>query len=353
MYVTTQTKHNAIAQASAQLFRQFYETNFQSEYPSEIDFLKEHVFFITLTLNPEKVSLVNNVGFSTTQCFYQDIIDERASDPWQLSSMEFSQLVGFSKRHKLDIDEPHKLSRSALLQAIQTHLNEPIRERLARNPNASLIGNPILQRPLIAIPPKPHPLKVFEHLHFLIARSLLGNNIQRKTQYQPLALAYVDFESTRYGASIDPIISSWPHVHAVMLIRPQHVTAFEILKQHLSLHFKSKKQQRRLNTFKAIEAQRPLTATEQTERLQLVKVTRTLPIMKLTGDLTAIHDFKCGPYNDDHPLAELIGYSSKGADHVPTHFVRHNNSVREAEYAGARDLYAVFPKQLASTSELI
>ena len=211
------------------------------------------------------------------------------------------------------------------------------------------IREPVLQRQLVDIKPKPHPLKVFEQLHFRFSRRLLGNNIQRKLRYQPIALAYTDFEATKRGASVDAVSSSWPHVHAVMCVRPQHAIDFDLLKPCWLSHFKHRKWQRKLNSLQLLERERGLTADKQSMRLALVKRLRQpAPNIDLTGDLSAIHDFDCRAYDPDNPLAALIGYSSKGADQQPVHHVRHNNRVREAVWSGADDLYAVFPKQLAA-----
>jgi hypothetical protein len=52
-----------------------------------------------------------------------------------------------------------------------------------------------------------------------------------------LAFAYVDFEGTKYGAHVDPRYSTWPHIHAVMFVRPQHEVEFNLLVLRWKAHF--------------------------------------------------------------------------------------------------------------------
>ena len=247
MYVTTQTQRQAIAQGAAQLFYSIFYEEFRDQYASLMDFLEANIYFITLTVNPNLVSLSDNIGFSTGRCFYQDLIDERVSDPWQLKSKDIGELVGFAKCHKLDIDDAIKLARDEIIAAIEVQLPQAnlqefktitdligfarlhslnvkyFVKRARENVLATIqeqIKEPNLQRPLDAIRPKPHPLEVFGQLHHNIARACLGSHIERKIRYQPIALPYVDFEGTRHGASVDPLQSSWPHVHAPILSDP-------------------------------------------------------------------------------------------------------------------------------------
>ena len=193
MYVTTQAKHDALAQGMSQLFKPIYDAEFRHQYLSELDFYRNYLWFITLTFNQRQISLLDRSGLATSDCFYQKLIDERAGGFVALNSKNISELRHLGHIHK--IANSNALSKIDLIFAIEAKLG--------------IKHQPILQRPIIAIRPKPHPLKVFEHLHFSIAEACLGSNLKRKLRYQPVALAYVDFEITRNGASIDPTKSAW------------------------------------------------------------------------------------------------------------------------------------------------
>lgn len=81
-----------------------------------------------------------------------------------------------------------------------------------------------------------HPLSEFGKLTFEINKRLLGNNLKRKRLYQPLTYAFVDFEGTRASsAAIDPYRSTGPHIHALSLIRPQHLKHFTAIRPDLVL----------------------------------------------------------------------------------------------------------------------
>ena len=69
-------------------------------------------------------------------------------------------------------------------------------------------------------------LREFRRLHFKISEYLLGNNLNRKRTLQPLTYAFVDFEGSRQGRS-DPIYSELPHIHALVLVRPEHLALFK------------------------------------------------------------------------------------------------------------------------------
>src|SRR5437016_1788687 len=110
MYVTTQFKHQAIAQASAQLFKPSYEADYAAQYPNYIDFLTANVYFVTLTLHQNKVSMHDRLGLSTARCPYQSIIDERSGGYVALNSKNISELQHIAKKHQIqDYDKLHKI----------------------------------------------------------------------------------------------------------------------------------------------------------------------------------------------------------------------------------------------------
>jgi hypothetical protein len=206
MYLTTKARHAAIAHGISKLFKPIYEAEFGTQYPSEIEFYRRNLWFITLTFKQPNISLSDRLCLSTADCPYKNASDDRSGGFIRLQSKNISVLQHIAR--KLGLQDFEKLHKLDLIFAIQDKLGDK---------------QPILQRSVLVVRPKPHPLKVFEYLHFKIAKHCLGSNLQRKLQYQPLALAYVDFEGTRRGASVDPLQSTWAHVHAVMFVRPQHV----------------------------------------------------------------------------------------------------------------------------------
>lgn len=333
MYVTTQTQHDAIAQASAKLFSPVY-AEFRDQYSSPIDFYQNNAHFFTLTFNQKKVSLLDRTGLSTGRCFYQDLIDERVGGFVGLNSKNISELRHIASKHGISNFET--LPKIDLIFAIEDKLG--------------IKHQRILQRPIVAIRPKPHPLQVCEHLHFTIARACVGSNLIRKLHYQPIMLGYLDFEGTRYGASVDPLKSSWLHVHGMMLVRPQHADKFNAFMNPLKEHFEYKRRKREIGRLNKIERELGLSGEQQKHRLGLHKMVRAQPKLRLQGNLTALHDIKVERYNANNPLAELFGYSSKGADQMPVHFVRKDNKLSEGVYSGADDLFGVFPRQLMADS---
>jgi hypothetical protein len=329
LYITTQAQRDAIAHGTAQIFKQIYEAEFKEQFPNEADFYAKQLYFITATFNPEHVSLTDRIGFSTRRCIYQDLIDQRVRDPRDLASKSHSELVSFAKQHELGLDEPDKLSREELLWGIHFWIDEPN-----------------LQRPLIANRPKPHPLKCIEHLHHIIAEACVGANLKRKRHLQPLLIAYVDFEGTRRGSYVDPTTSTWPHVHGIMFVRPEHNERFHQIRSELLAYFRQSDDQATLDRFLRLEAERSLTASEQSKRLALVKQLRKPSTMRLTGDANLIHGpLHIDPYDPTYPLAWLIGYSSKGADKVGAFKVQKDNRWRDAEFAGAANLVGIFPRR--------
>ena len=74
----------------------------------------------------------------------------------------------------------------------------------------------------------PQLFKEFGKFYFLLSRRLLGNNLSRKRRLQPLTYAFIDFEGSRSGKS-DALNSAMPHIHALMLVLPQHIEAFNDL----------------------------------------------------------------------------------------------------------------------------
>lgn len=71
-------------------------------------------------------------------------------------------------------------------------------------------------------------LSEFEKLHFEISRKLIGHNLNRKRNQQPRTWVFTDFEGSRTGRS-DALHSEMPHIHALMLVRPEHLENFQSL----------------------------------------------------------------------------------------------------------------------------
>lgn len=72
----------------------------------------------------------------------------------------------------------------------------------------------------------------FSRLYFRTSKQLVGSNLGRKVGLQPLAYAFIDFEGTRTKTqSADILKSQFPHIHAVALVRPEHVTGFQTAMQ--------------------------------------------------------------------------------------------------------------------------
>ena len=68
-------------------------------------------------------------------------------------------------------------------------------------------------------------LNEFRNLHFKIAQFVHGNKLNRKRKSQTLTYAFVDFEGSRQGRS-DLFHSQLPHVHALALVKPEHLPEF-------------------------------------------------------------------------------------------------------------------------------
>lgn len=295
-----------------QFFESIYRNEFAGQCPTAIDFYEKHIYFVTLTLNPHKVSMHDPSGVSARRCFYQDMIDRE--------SARIKSKSDDSKQQELASSILAKLADSDLLNKL---------------------------RPRTIAPPKPHPLQVFDHLHFKLAKACLHENLQRKLRYQPFAIAFVDFEGSRRSAAVDPTNSSWPHIHALMFVRPEQQAFFEAEAHVLQNCFRRSKHQTELKTINDIARQRTLTSAEHLRRVQL-QVLLDCPAERVfKGDIRAAHDFEFSRYNrDDGTLADLISYSKKGTDKVSTQIVRKGNRWREGVYSGADDLYEIFPRQL-------
>ena len=97
MYTTTKAKHDAIALASAKLFKPIYDAEFSVQYPSELDFYKNHIWFVTLTFKQSKITLLDRVGLSTGRCIYQDHIDKCVGGFVGLNSKSISELQHIAK----------------------------------------------------------------------------------------------------------------------------------------------------------------------------------------------------------------------------------------------------------------
>jgi hypothetical protein len=73
--------------------------------------------------------------------------------------------------------------------------------------------------------PKPTQISEFGRFYFKIAKYLLGNSLNKKRPLQPLTYAFTDYEGSRNGSS-DADRSLMPHIHALMLVRPEHLRKF-------------------------------------------------------------------------------------------------------------------------------
>lgn len=64
-------------------------------------------------------------------------------------------------------------------------------------------------------------------LHFELMRSLYGSKLSKKKNQQPITYAFVDFDSTRTGRVVDPYFAVYPHIHALMLVKPKQHELFD------------------------------------------------------------------------------------------------------------------------------
>jgi hypothetical protein len=230
------SQHNhAMTLGFEQFFEEIYQTEFSDLYPSPIEFYEESVYFVTLLLNPHKVSLVDRSGITRSKCFYQDIIDER-EHVW-LNTQSHPDLLDFA--NSLKIHNANVLSRDRLISTIAKALAPK-------------------HRPVLVS--KPHPLDVFGYFHQVLARACL-TNYQRKPHLQPFAVAFVDFEGTRRGACVDPSKSQWPHIHAVVFVRPEQKAFFEAEMHALQSCFRRSKYEAEFDAINQIARQRRLSAT--------------------------------------------------------------------------------------------
>jgi hypothetical protein len=87
---------------------------------------------------------------------------------------------------------------------------------------------------------KVHPLDEFHKLYTAVIKKLIGNNYQRKREFQPATYAYVDFEDSRAGYPIDPKLARNPHVHALALCPPQYRLRFQVMMADMFIrHYKA------------------------------------------------------------------------------------------------------------------
>jgi hypothetical protein len=130
------------------------------------------------------------------------------------------------------------------------------------------------------------PIDEFGRFYFRVARQLLGNNLQRKRNYQPLAYAFADFVGSRSSSSENIQINGNPHIHALMLVRPQHLKLFGNIRLCLR---------------------------------------DFLPV--------SINEAQCVPFDSEKgSLSHLISYCMKGYQKI------------SGQYSGREDLWAIFPK---------
>lgn len=137
----------------------------------------------------------------------------------------------------------------------------------------------------------------FGKLYFQIAKELVGNSLDRKRRYQPLTFAYVDFIGTRSARKLDLTNAKGPHIHAVMLVRPQHLEKFHEL------------------------------------RKQLIKPTKDGRSIKVDAYSPT-----------DSRLQRLISYVSKGYDKTQKSWAKHNGKWKPAENVNHDFLMQIFPK---------
>jgi hypothetical protein len=168
-----------------------------------------------------------------------------------LASIETRTETNFEINRSLDVAGFHineSISRSRPLLA-QKHLtpavsiSTPIKRPL---PNAikqhfeNMCGGDIaqLQRSLFfitvnfnlrkssSVRPNRTQLSEFSELYFCMSKSIFGNNLGRKRRQQPLCYAFTDFEGSRNGRS-EAAHSTFPHIHALMCVRPGHLEEFK------------------------------------------------------------------------------------------------------------------------------
>lgn len=321
MIITTPTLIQSMNDAFSQFFDPIYEDEFRQLYPTKIDFYENHIYFVTLTLNPHKVSLTDNSGISRNACSTQKIADARLIE--QLKSKNIFQLIEIGV--SLNIPNCGTMTNGRLISEIVAKCSPK-------------------QRPVVRS--KPHPLNVFEHFHYMVTKACM-ENMQRKRQLQPRALAFVDFENTRNGGSVDPRISQWPHVHALVLVRPEHIEPFEGEMRVLQTCFKRSSCEQELDALRTVRAQRRFTSKEDLRWHQLHMLLTEKTDRYLKGDIRAVRSMDFSRYNrNGGPLSHLVGYSKKGVDNVPVHWVRKGNRWVAAEYSSTNDLFDIFPRQL-------
>ena len=283
MQLTTRTQIEATTVGFADFFKSIYQTDFRNQYSTEIDCYESCIYFVTLVITPHMVSTYDHAGLSRRPCFYERLIEQREAK-W-LNHHNAAELLDWAV--ELQISHASLMKREQLISAIAAKISPGKRSVLS----------------------KPHPLKVFEHLHYLIAEACLGSNVHRQRDKQPFAIAWVDFEGTRRGGGVDPLTSTWPHIHALIFVRPEHQKRFELEVNRIEVCYKGS---------------RPL-----------------------KGDIAAGHSLEFSHYHRSQgPLSNLISYAKKGADKVPMQFVRKGSRWRKAEFAGANDLFEIFPRSL-------
>jgi hypothetical protein len=73
---------------------------------------------------------------------------------------------------------------------------------------------------------KPTPIGAYRQLSHRVLRKIMGNNIRRKRDYQPLQLGWIDFDGSRNASRIQPSLSLNPHLHILTLVSPEHRLPF-------------------------------------------------------------------------------------------------------------------------------
>lgn len=320
MLTNTPTQIAATTLGFEQWIKSIYQREFGNRFQTELDFYEAHVYFVTLTFKPNKVSL-HDAGLSKRKCFYSKLIRDRDAE-W-LKSKSVNALRDFA--NQLGIDNANGKGRRKLISDVARCI-------------ATKQRSPIIV--------KPHPRQVFYFFHRTITKACL-KNFTRKPHLQPFALVWVDFEGTRQGLCVDPLTSNWPHIHALIFVREGQRNLFSAEMRFWRDKFRPEKTDVELEQLDKVATCRALTNAEQLRRLQMQAIVATRTNTPSRGDLRAVHDLEFARYDrDEGPMCELVGYAKKGNDKVAVQFVQKGNRWREAEHAGANDLYEIFPLQL-------
>lgn len=73
------------------------------------------------------------------------------------------------------------------------------------------------------------PFNEFGKIYYEMTSRLLGNNLDRKRPRQPLMYAFIDFEGSRAKGKASLSLAANPHIHGLMLVRPETRNLFDPL----------------------------------------------------------------------------------------------------------------------------